>query len=90
MESLKLGSICIVMKYPSPQYFVGEFIVKEVRKLNAKEYEGLRNLIHVPQELRLSEEVLVIFFDDKFTNPLFFLPGIYEGIFSKSFLNIVR
>jgi len=72
VRKLELGSICIVMKYPSPQFFMGEFVVREVRKLNAREYEELKRFIHAPQELKPGEEVWAIFFDEftKYPRPL--------------------
>ena len=62
VTKLKKGSICIVMKYPKPHYFVGEFTVEDVRLLGHEEYIRNETLMHKPQRLSPGEKAYAIFF----------------------------
>lgn len=63
VHKLEKGSICVVMKYPSPHEFVGEFEVEEVKLLNHEEYRKFSHLMHNPEILKPGEKAYVIFFD---------------------------
>jgi len=63
--SLGPGSVCVVL-VKGPHYFCGEFTVKEVRKVDANEYNSLasKGIIHNPQSVGPDESVWVLFFDE--------------------------
>jgi hypothetical protein len=63
--SLGPGSVCIVL-VKKEQYFCGEFTVKEVRKVDANEYNSLasKGIIHNPQSVGSGERVWVLLFDE--------------------------
>jgi hypothetical protein len=63
--SLGPGSVCIVL-VKKEQYFCGEFTVKEVREVDANEYNSLasKGIIHNPQSVSPGERVWVLLFDE--------------------------
>lgn len=68
IRALAPGSICIVMtKSTSGEpAFCGEFTVREVKEVGAREYNRLasRGLIHKPQKLKRNERRWIILFDE--------------------------
>lgn len=65
IKSLGPGSVCVILTKES-RIFYGEFTVKEVKLVDAREYQELasKGLIHKPQQLKPSDKVWVLFFDE--------------------------
>jgi len=65
IRSLGPGSVCVVLTKRS-RIFYGEFTVTKVKLVDAKEYQELasKGLIHEPQQLKPSDKVWVLFFDE--------------------------
>jgi len=65
IKSLGPGSVCVVLTKES-RIFYGEFTVTEVKLVDAREYQELasKGLIHEPQQLKPSDKVWVLFFDE--------------------------
>ena len=65
IRSLGPGSVCVVLTLSS-KIFYGEFKVTKVKRISAREYQELASeeLIHEPQQLKPSDKVWVLFFDE--------------------------
>ena len=65
IRSLGPGSVCVVLTKRS-RIFYGEFTVTKVKLVDAREYQELasKGLIHEPQQLKPSDKVWVLFFDE--------------------------
>jgi hypothetical protein len=65
IRSLSPGSVCVVL-VKGLRYFCGEFTVKEVKKVDANEYNSLasKGIIHNPQSVGPGEMVWVLLFDE--------------------------
>jgi hypothetical protein len=71
IRSLGPGSVCVVLTLGS-RVFYGEFTVTEVKLVDASEYQELasKGLIHKPQQLKSSDKVWVLFFDEFVEYPI--------------------
>jgi hypothetical protein len=71
IRSLSPGSVCVVLTKVS-NIFYGEFTVTKVKLVDAREYQELasKGLIHEPQQLKPSDKVWVLFFDEFVEYPI--------------------
>jgi len=71
IRSLSPGSVCVVLTKVS-NIFYGEFTVTKVKLVDAREYQELasKGYIHEPQQLKPSDKVWVLFFDEFVEYPI--------------------
>ena len=71
IRSLSPGSVCVVLTKVS-NIFYGEFKVTKVKLVDAREYQELasKGYIHEPQQLKPSDKVWVLFFDEFVEYPI--------------------
>jgi len=65
IRSLSPGSVCVVL-VKGLHYLCGEFTVKEVKKVDANEYNSLasKGLIHNPVSLSPGQKIWILLFDE--------------------------